>query len=70
MRPEPAGVIIKVTVEKIYTGMAFRRRYYVQYSTGTLIVYDIPPDNVKKFIKQNYRDLTRVGFKFKDGSAD
>lgn len=70
MTPEPNGVIIKVTVEKIYTGMAFRRRYHVQYSTGALIVYDIPPGNVKKFIKQNYRDLTKVGFKFKNGSAD
>lgn len=68
MPKEIKGVIMRVTVEKIFLGMAFQRKYHVRYSSGVERCYTSPPDTVTKFIKENKRDMTKVAFTFKDGS--
>lgn len=65
---EQAGAIIKVTIEKIYLGMAHQRRYHVRYTSGIERVYNTPPETVDKFIKENRRDITKVSYTFKDRS--
>ena len=65
---EQAGAIIKVTIEKIYLGMAHQRRYHVRYTSGVERVYNTPPGTVDKFIKENRRDITKVSYTFKDRS--
>lgn len=65
---EATGAIIKVTIEKIYLGMAHQRRYHVRYTSGIERVYNTPPETVDKFIKENRQDITKVSYTFKDRS--
>ena len=65
---EATGAIIKVTIEKIYLGMAHQRRYHVRYTSGIKRVYNTPPETVDKFINENRRDITKVSYTFKDRS--
>lgn len=65
---ETTGAIIKVTIEKIYLGIAHQMRYHVRYTSGVERVYNTPPETVEKFIKENKRDITKVSFTFKDRS--
>ena len=53
-----------VTIQKINLGVAILRRYVVEYFSGASRTYGVPPENVKKFIKENSREFTKVKFKF------
>lgn len=50
--------------------MAFFRKYHVKYTNGKEIVHDIPTDRMKKFIKDNRTDMTKVAFIFTDRSSE
>ena len=65
---ERVGVILKVTIEKINLGAAYLRRYHVVYSSGVVRCYNVPPDTVLKFIKENKCEMSKVAFIFTDGS--
>ena len=66
--PDTAGAILKVTIEKINLGIVQQRKYHVRYSSGTERMYDVPPDTVTKFIKENRREMTKVSYIFTDKS--
>lgn len=70
MDEEINWIICKITVEKINCGMAFFRKYHVKYTNGKEIVHDIPTDRMKKFIKDNRTDMTKVAFIFTDRSSE
>ena len=53
-----------VTIQKITLENGMLRKYTVEYSSGVVRTYGIPPENVKKFIKENSREFTKVKFKF------
>ena len=62
--------IKSVTIEMINLGNAIMRKYSVEYFTGTIRTFDIPPNTVDKFIKENRRELALVKYKFKDQSKE
>ena len=66
--PDEAGVILKVTIEKINLGMAYQRKYHIRYSSGAERTYGIPPETVTKFIKANRREMSKVSYIFTDRS--
>ena len=56
-----------VTIQKINLGGAILRKYQVEYYSGVNRIYGVPPETVEKFIKENYREFSKVKYKFKDG---
>ena len=56
-----------VTIQKINLGIAQLRKYQVEYYSGVCRTYGVPPGNVEKFIKENYREFSKVKYTFKDG---
>lgn len=56
--------IKSVTIQKINLGGAILRKYTVEYSSGVVRTYGIPPENVEKFIKENSREISKVKYKF------
>lgn len=76
LKEKPIGSIRKVTVEKIYLGRdkenygsICKRVYHVIYSTGVKRTYNIPPDTVTKFIKENCHEMSKVAYNFTDRSV-
>ena len=67
---EIKSAITKVTIEKINLGAAYLRKYHVRYSSGISRIYNIPPDTVLKFIKENKREMSKVAFIFSDRSDE
>lgn len=59
--------IKSVTIQKINLGGATLRKYEVEYFSGVNRIYGVPPETVEKFIKENYREFSKVKYKFKDG---
>lgn len=53
-----------VTIQKITLEHGFLRKYIVEYGSGIVRTYGIPPANVEKFIKNNVREISKVKFKF------
>lgn len=53
-----------VTIQKITLENGMLRKYTVEYSSGVVRTYGIPPENVKKFIKENSREISKVKYKF------
>ena len=62
--PDEAGAILNVTIEKINLGAAQLRKYHVKYSSGVDRTYGIPPETVKKFIKEHRREFEKVKYTF------
>lgn len=56
-----------VTIQKINLGGAILRKYQVEYYSGVNRIYGVPPETVDKFIKENYREFSKVKYEFKDG---
>ena len=56
-----------VTIQKINLGGAILRKYQVEYYSGVNRIYGVPPETVDKFIKENYREFSKVKYTFKDG---
>lgn len=59
-----------VTIQKITLENGMLRKYTVEYSSGVVRTYGIPPENVKKFIDENRREFSKVKYTFKDGGKD
>lgn len=53
-----------VTIQKISVEHGILRKYTVEYSTGIVRTYGIPPETVEEFIKDNSRDFQKVKYKF------
>lgn len=56
-----------VTIQKITLENGMLRKYTVEYSSGVVRTYGIPPENVEKFIKENRKEFSKVKYTFKDG---
>ena len=56
-----------VTIQKITLENGMLRKYTVEYSSGVVRTYGIPPENVEKFIKENSREISKVKYKFSAG---
>ena len=59
-----------VTIQKINLGGAILRKYQVEYYSGVNRIYGVPPETVDKFIKENYREFSKVKYTFKDESKE
>jgi hypothetical protein len=59
-----------VTIQKINLGGAILRKYEVEYFSGVSRIYGVPPETVEKFIKENYREFSKVKYTFKDESKE
>ena len=59
-----------VTIQKINLGIAQLRKYQVEYYSGVCRTYGVPPETVDKFIKENYREFSKVKYTFKDGCKE
>lgn len=56
-----------VTIQKITLENGMLRKYTVEYSSGVVRTYGIPPETVEKFIKENRKEFFKVKYTFKDG---
>ncbi|WP_295095657.1 hypothetical protein [Ruminococcus sp.] len=56
--------IRSVTIQKITLECGVLRKYIVEYNSGVVRTYGIPPENVEKFIKENFREISKVKYKF------
>ena len=61
--------IKSVTIEMINLGNAIMRKYSVEYFTGAVRTFGVPPSTVEKFINENRRELSMVKYMFKDHSG-
>lgn len=61
--------IKSVTIHIINLGQAIQRKYEVDYYSDVNRIYDIPPDTIKKFIRENRTEMQKVKYKFKDNSV-
>lgn len=62
--------IKSVTIQKINLGGAILRKYEVEYFSGVNRIYGILPETVEKFIKENYREISKVKYKFIAGGQN
>lgn len=53
-----------VTIQKITLECGVLRKYIVEYNSGAVRTYGIPPENVEKFIKENSREISKVKYNF------
>ena len=60
--------IKRVTIIKINLGSSLLRKYQVEYYSGIIRVYGIPPDTVKKYVRENVREYQKIKFTFEDRS--
>ena len=61
--------IKSVTIHIINLGQAIQRKYQVEYYSDESRIYDVPPDTIKKFIRENRTEMQKVKFRFKDNSV-